>query len=403
VINKLYQAYDLLDEEGSHRKSEKGIGLKAMGVHCEVITKADDLPENTIRMVASTEDQDRMGDIIRAEGWSLAHYLKTPVVLWGHNHGIPAPTKAARTWVEEIKLLQDWYFDPAYRKANPLSNLLWHGYQPGGPFEASSVGFAPITWQDEFEDDEREELGLGSDGCLFITQELYEVSAVNVPANPYALQQLRAKGLDTRPLEELMSIGTVIEVQDEDTTKCKACDDIGTIEEAEIDTRTLYTLPCRECEKGKGITETMRLASIEHMKEELINEGYQVVEAPEKNVIKETFVISEDELTDHAITVLTNEGYQVIAPGDGDCGHCGGHGQLLSLCQHCEGSTEEPDILTLTEPEVVLEIEPEPEIDAEEVKEALAEAYQKRARIKVKQIIKGQINHLLGIVEEHND
>jgi len=323
------RAVELKNKEGEVRTNEHGVPLMGLGFVCKIITKADDLPSRTIRMVASNEAQDRMGDVILSEGWELEAYKKNPVILWGHNHSEPAIAKAVDTRIEDKQLIQDWHFPEKFGEVHELSELIYVGYMED-IFNASSVGFAPLKWRnDGFEDGEREELGLGEDGWLFIKQELYEVSAVNVPANPEALQLMKAKGLDTKPLEKMLETGTVIEIQDD-------------VQE-------------------NVIKETAK-AWDDYLEEELSNTNTSII-------------ISEDELTDHAITVLTNKGYQVIAPDE--------------------------DILTLTEPE--LELEPEPEIDAEEVKEALAEAYQKRTRAKVKQLIRGQINHLLGIVEEHND
>ena len=224
---ELGKSYNLKDESGNARKHD-GTDVLALGLSVDVITKADDLPPDTIRMVASTEDVDRMGDIIRADGWGLEHYLKNPVILAFHNHMTPAIAFAPNTRIVGKELVQDWMFDPDYRKTNPMSELFYQGYKlPNGPFNASSVGFSP----EESQPMDEKDAGDPWAPTEFIKQELLEVSAVNVPANPMALQQLKGLGMNTQPFEEMLQhfTGFYIDVRSEPA--CSVCEDTKHLQE----------------------------------------------------------------------------------------------------------------------------------------------------------------------------
>jgi len=220
-------AVPLRDKDGEQRRTDKGGKLLALGVQ----VRAEKAGDRIIKMTASTEDVDRMGDIIRADGWGLEAYKKNPVILWGHDHTQPAIATAKKTWVDDNKLLQEWYFPVEYGKANPFSEMVYVGYEEG-IFKASSVGFMPLVMKPITEGDDENEKVTGTE---FTKQELYEVSAVNVPANREALQTLQAKGFDTVPITDTWQHleGFVIDVKDDEET---ADEPIEEVEETKEET-----------------------------------------------------------------------------------------------------------------------------------------------------------------------
>jgi hypothetical protein len=137
----------------------------------------DDSDPDLLTMRASDETLDRAGEIIDASGWRLANYEANPVVQNSHQYGDILFTigKAVRTWVEGRSLLQVWKFAS---QANPLAKIARDLYR-GGFLNASSVGFIPLEWEN------------GGEKSAFMrrftAQELLEVSAVGIPANPNAL------------------------------------------------------------------------------------------------------------------------------------------------------------------------------------------------------------------------
>lgn len=133
--------------------------------------------------VLSTDEVDRHGDVVAAEGWNLEFYRRNPVLLWAHDYRRPAIGRAVSLWAEPHRLLARMEFAPT-AFAQEVAALYRAGFQWG-----VSVGFRPL----EFE--ERRDAATGAFlGIRFLRQELLEVSAVTVPANRSALRRPGATG-----------------------------------------------------------------------------------------------------------------------------------------------------------------------------------------------------------------
>ena len=144
---------------------------------------------NLFRFTITTNDVDRDRDIIDPAGWKIDSYLRNPVVLWAHDYSAP-PIAMART-VERTAtgLVSEAQFVDAavYPFAGTIAALV-----KMGALSATSVGFRPIRWS---YNEERK-------GVDFQEQELLEYSICPVPANPNALIEARAAGIDVEPLRE---------------------------------------------------------------------------------------------------------------------------------------------------------------------------------------------------------
>lgn len=157
--------------------------------------------DRVLRFIGSDDSEDRDNDVIEVNGWQLENYLKNPVFLWAHDYRQPPVGQALQVWTEDSKLMFDIKF--ATRDQYPFADVVYQLYK-GGFLRATSVGFRPLAWEQrtEGEGQNRRVIGL-----RFTKQELLELSAVPVPANPNALQVARSKGIDTSPLEE--QLGTI--------------------------------------------------------------------------------------------------------------------------------------------------------------------------------------------------
>lgn len=416
---ELYKAYNLKDESGENRQQD-GLDVLGLGLIVKVITKADDLPDDTIRMVASTEDTDRVGDIIRAEGWNLENYLKNAVILAFHNHMAPAIAFAPNTRVEDKLLIGDWIFDADYRRANPVSELMYQGYKlPNGPFNASSVGF--ISEESQPIDEEKEEENpFMSIPTEFIRQELLEVSAVNVPANPYALQQLQAKGLNTRPLEEMLQHfeGFYIDIKADDLrtpeewdihvndgmrihdpdgwrkNDGRNWDDPITLEEfneRRIECTMCPTTRERECMKCE---DTKHLTDGEDICDVCKAEGQKEVIGKWNDKLKEYGIIKDETFSiDEAIAKLEGEGFTIVEPEVAvDIPH-------PTLDLH-DLIPEPPEPVTLTQ--LIADIEPlpepEPSLDEATVAAVSGVVLAKHLEQKVRKAVRQK----LGIITEED-
>jgi hypothetical protein len=56
--------------------------------------------EQAITFVLSTDDVDRHGDVISADGWVLDSYRENPVLLWAHDYRQSAIGRAVPAGVE---------------------------------------------------------------------------------------------------------------------------------------------------------------------------------------------------------------------------------------------------------------------------------------------------------------
>jgi hypothetical protein len=166
----------------------------------------------TLDFISSTATLDRYHEIIEPAGWRLDSYRRNPVFQNAHNYGDILFTlgKALITEIrtvprEEPNCLSTPNSRPStclYQRiqfatdVNPIARIAY-GLYKGRFLNAVSVGFVPIRWEDS-KGARRDVLrhprpsdgrGAGGEGPRrrYLEQELLEVSAVAIPANPDAL------------------------------------------------------------------------------------------------------------------------------------------------------------------------------------------------------------------------
>jgi hypothetical protein len=166
--------------------------------------------------IASDETLDRFGEVISAAGWRLEAYRRNPVFQNAHQYGdiIFTLGKALLTEVrrltpgdgrepERLALFQRVQFAT---DINPLARIAYGLYR-GRFLNAVSVGFVPLRWTDS--DGPAAPGGPASTPCRrrYLEQELLEVSAVSIPANPNALQLgLRSGAVQSSDLRDLADL-----------------------------------------------------------------------------------------------------------------------------------------------------------------------------------------------------
>ena len=145
--------------------------------------------EDEMVFVISTDQVDRHGDIVSADGWWLDAFRRNPVVLWAHDYRFPVVGRVAELWsdtqaapdgaaVRVGRLLARVRF-AATPFAREVAGLYRGGYQRG-----VSVGFRPLRYE------ERRDSRTGAFlGVRYLEQELLEVSLVPVPSNRDALSR----------------------------------------------------------------------------------------------------------------------------------------------------------------------------------------------------------------------
>lgn len=134
-----------------------------------------------VSFIMSDDSVDRMGDVIKQDGWSLDAFKKNPVLLWAHDYTLPPVGKVGACVTEDGKLkAKSVQF--VEREVSQFAWSVGEMYRKGF-LNAVSVGFAP------------QEFGPCETGFEFRRQELLELSAVPVPANANALIEARGAGL----------------------------------------------------------------------------------------------------------------------------------------------------------------------------------------------------------------
>lgn len=155
--------------------------------------KAVDEDKRVIRGVATTPGVDRVGDIVEPLGVSFKNPLP---FLWQHMHDKPIGTvKFDKPTAEGITFEAEL---PSIGEEGTLRDRIEEAWQSikNGLVRAVSIGFRPIEYA--FMDE---------GGIRFIKTEVYELSAVTIPANAQALIT-GTKSLDAAAVAKIKSFDT---------------------------------------------------------------------------------------------------------------------------------------------------------------------------------------------------
>lgn len=139
----------------------------------ELVHKAGQQSQSdSLTFVLSDESVDRMGDVIRADGWSLDAFRKNPIALFGHDH-----SAIVGVWTD-IKVVGKRLMGTLKLAAPGTSELVdvTRKLIEQKILKAVSVGFQPIEAKPRKDG-----------GYEYTRSALHEVSLVAVPANSNAL------------------------------------------------------------------------------------------------------------------------------------------------------------------------------------------------------------------------
>lgn len=145
----------------------------------KLYTKAEikEKTQEVFTAIASSEVEDRQGEIVRQTGWNLKNFKDNPVLLYMHDHTKPIG-KATRVWLDKSgkspMLKFKGYISDATEELKGYKRLVEDGI-----LNSFSVGFRPLEM----------------DGNEITKAELFEISLVSVPANPEA-RLLAVKSLE---------------------------------------------------------------------------------------------------------------------------------------------------------------------------------------------------------------
>ena len=223
----------------SDGRGARGEGSPAAVPNSDFGLRTSDFPSLPILdFIASNETLDRYDEIICAEGWRLDNYRRNPVFQNAHQYGDIIFT-LGKPLLTEVRLIGG---RPALFQriefavdANPMAKIAYGLYRAKF-LNAVSVGFIPIRWHDGDAPAHGRSADLQSavsQNCIlqdressephalrstlhaptpsfhrkYLEQELLEVSAVGIPANPEALQLgLKSGAIERADLADLLDL-----------------------------------------------------------------------------------------------------------------------------------------------------------------------------------------------------
>lgn len=219
VIGSRGQQYmkDLVKQEIAKKTEDKSMGNEVKNF--AGTTKA--IGDRQIRVVVSTGDVDREGDIIEPNGIDFTAYRKNPVVLFQHDHDTAIATCTEIGVVKgRVEAVAQFPPEGASPKSDEVYNLI-----KAGVLNASSIGFIPKTW---------EPIEGSKFSRRFTTCECLEWSVVSVPANANALilerkmgQQTEEKRVSLWNLEEMLEVLRALSWLTQDQRRDETYDDEG--------------------------------------------------------------------------------------------------------------------------------------------------------------------------------
>ena len=245
-----------------------------------------------IEWYASTKDKDRVGDIVVPEAFksALEWYMMNPIVLLQHKADKPI-------WVvEEANIDDNWL----YIKAKITENTDWVMNQiKNGVLRAFSIWYRVK----DYDTDAKELADWSFDFTNIIKDlELFEISVVSIPANPFALSKSIESLLEVKDVEEVVED----EVQEEAEEKSEEVEqeESEAVEEKEEVDEELSDEEEKEAEEVFEWSEEKDWDDVVESKED---------EAVEKTEIEETEVEevsendSESESNDEFVDETSND------------------------------------------------------------------------------------------------
>ena len=159
------------------------------------------LQDRCVRAVCSTEDVDRMGEVVVQAGIGLDSYRENPVVLWQHDPGCPI-ARCRSIGLADGCLQAEIEFPPegVSKQADEVYGLI-----KAGIINTTSIGFDPIEMQPIEEGNSR-------GPQRYLASEMLELSFVSIPANRGAVVTQRQHRQQAPVVRSLYDVGRLAEL-----------------------------------------------------------------------------------------------------------------------------------------------------------------------------------------------
>lgn len=225
--------------------------------------------------VASSEVEDRQGEVVVQSGWDLKNFKKNPILLYMHDHTKPIG-KATRVWLDKAtnKLMFKGFISEATEELRGYKQLMADGI-----LNSFSVGFRPTEM----------------DGNQITKSELFEISLVSVPANPearlLAVKSLENAGFDSKVINKV--VGDENETMESLKAELKEAKELAreALEQANVAVKGLqYLAPQRSKQEivskrlqlGKVLAKTSDLLIVESKSQKTVDRAKLIKRTSEK-------------------------------------------------------------------------------------------------------------------------
>ena len=222
----------------------------------KIVSIDRDAFEITFDVTTDTVDRDDERVLPRAFEKTIGSYLENPVVLFGHNHQLPAVARmVSHKFTDEAFSARDKFA----AEETEMGAMLWRLYSAEPPFmRAVSIGFLPLDWT---MDKDRKLPNQG--GRTYLQAEAIEHSLVNVGSNRSALSKMWKSVKDSairkvleavieQPTRGACGHSTVYDEKGEALDPCLYC--VGAETMSASDTASEIATMFDEFEKENGVT-----------------------------------------------------------------------------------------------------------------------------------------------------
>lgn len=186
--NRLKTADDVVKFLGAADQETKDATVAA-------VTGPDGAERISIPVIITDETVDRDDDVVVASGGDMSEYRRNPVMLFSHDHRIPAIGNGLGVHLDGNAWKGIAQF--AAQEDHPFGAMIGRLYEKS-IMRAISQGFIPKEWT--YEEDR------SMWAMKFLRWEMIEFSPCNVGSNRNSLAQARSIGIDVSPALEMASL-----------------------------------------------------------------------------------------------------------------------------------------------------------------------------------------------------
>jgi hypothetical protein len=191
------------------------------------VNQIGDESERVLEFVGTDETEDRVGDIVKADGWNFDNYEKNPVFMWCHDYSKPplgkcvkisrAPGSTGTMFQIKFATIEELSSNPETPSEWALfADMIYMSYK-NSYMKGVSVGIKGIEVRER---DDQPNIPSWKRGKVFEKQSLIELSAAPIPMHQDALR--KAMGEKLMPEGYLKSLESIMEATpEEDTVKAE--------------------------------------------------------------------------------------------------------------------------------------------------------------------------------------